>query len=555
MTTIISTFSEKTAVDHERQAVATSPSPPIMNPVEEVQLHLFPALCSEVDHVIRGFPNKQCPMDVLPLRLIKNDPQIVQLFTEIVNESMETETFPACLKHAVVIPVIKKHGLDHNTLSNFRPVSNLSFLSKLIERCVLRRLTRHLESIRFLHPCQSAYRTRHSTETAVLRVVSDWRSMIASGKSVCAVSLDVTAAFDTVDHSRLLMKLYRAGVWGPALRWFESYLSGRTMSVKAGTEESRKLPLSSGVPQGSVLGPTLFNVYMADLCHTLDTVADVSFHVYADDVIIYAGFTERTMAKTFDSIQDALILVESWMSRNKLLLSPTKTSSHIFLSCRASALAYPPLHLDGVELLSTARPLRWLGVELDPTLTMQSFVTGICRAAYAQLRMIRHVRPSLDRELALLLCNSLVLSRVDYCNSLLIAVTEDTCNKVQRVLKLAARTVFQCGRSQRTAPLLHDLQWLPARKRFELKILRLVHLSLYGLTPTYLTTTVRVPPRHLRRSDSDIVVLETVVVRRRVGDGAWEVAAPAVWNALPENLRCMKTFSWTALESHLLLSN
>jgi hypothetical protein len=170
------------------------------------------------------------PIDLLPIDLVKNDEMMTQLLTKIINSSFATGVFPAKLKHAIITPVLKKIGLDNQQLANFRPISNLSFTSKLIERVASRWLEQVLDRSKWLHQFQSAYRKGHSTETALLRVTSDWRQFLDSGKSVCVVSLDITAAFDTVNHALLLRKLSSAGVCGNALHWFSTYLVGRTMA-------------------------------------------------------------------------------------------------------------------------------------------------------------------------------------------------------------------------------------------------------------------------------------------------------------------------------------
>jgi hypothetical protein len=508
---------------------------------------LKPVSPFEVDRTVRLLPRKKSPSDVLPLDLIRKDRQMVILLTEITNASFEEGCFPNSLKNAIVLPVLKKPNLDQESLANFRPISNLNIMSKLLERLAAARLTSHIVATSFLHPHQSAYRLKHSTETATLRVSSDWRRLLANGQFVCVISLDITAAFDTIDHARLLMKLYKAGVWGLALNWFESYLMHRSMTVKVGTSMSNKHFLSTGVPQGSVLGPLLFNIYMADLAWLLDE-QKISFHIYADDVILYTGFNRENIDQAFCRLQEVLSIVTSWMWTNRLQLSPSKTSAHIFHSLRSILPNCPSLKLSGVELIPSSQPLKWLGVVFDPCLRMESFVSSICRSAYAQLRMIRYVRPSLDKATALLLCNALAISRLTYCNSLLATITNEQMNKIQKVMNLAARTVLRADRSKRSEQLLKELGWCSARKKCWLKVIRLTYLSLCGKAPTYLSCRVHIPGRNLRSSGSEEVSLEVVMASKRVEDGAWEVLAPTIWNTLPGKIRNLKTFSMSKVE-------
>jgi hypothetical protein len=167
-----------------------------------------------------------------------------------------------------------------------------------------------------------------STETALLKVTSDWRNAIDRSKSVCVISLDVSAAFDAVNHDVLLNKLSNAGVKGGALSWFSTHLKGRTTSVRAGTHTSRVNLLTNGVPQGSTLGPLLLNTYMADLAYALGD-SEVLFHIYADDIILYVDFSATDIVSSFEKLQSALTLVEEWMANNFLLLSPSKTGVYV----------------------------------------------------------------------------------------------------------------------------------------------------------------------------------------------------------------------------------
>jgi hypothetical protein len=249
------------------------------------------------------------------------------------------------------------------------------------------------------------------------------------------------------------------------------------------------------------------------------------------------------------NLQKALSTVVSWMRTNHLLLSPTKTSVHILHNPRAEVPVFPAIYLNGLRLIpSIDKFLKWLGVQFDMHLTMDVFINHTCKAAFNQLRMIRYIRSSLDRATTLLLCNSLVLSRLDYCNSLLAAATDKEINKLQRVWNLTARTVSLSKRTDHVTPLRQELGWCSARKRTYLKIIRLVYLSLCGLITGYLPCEIYVPRRQLRSSSTDVVTLKTVPSKRRIGDGAWKCIAPKIWNLLPSETRVIESFSIDAVE-------
>ena len=182
-----------------------------------------------------------------------------------------------------VQPLLKKPGLDGSVLANFRPISKLPFISKILEKVVHTQLKSFLDSHDVLEVFQSGFKCMHSTESALLRVFNDILLSTDSGEHVILVLLDLTAAFDTVDHNILVTRLrHLVGLRGTALHWFKSYLTGRTMSVSLGDSVSSSAPLPYGVPQGSILGPLLFSLYLLPLGSILRRYG-ISFHFYADN--------------------------------------------------------------------------------------------------------------------------------------------------------------------------------------------------------------------------------------------------------------------------------
>ncbi len=221
----------------------------------------------QVEKLIKDSPSKSCDLDPFPTWLLKLCvPELSSLITAIVNRSLESSTVPPSLKKALVQPLLKKPTLDQELMKNYRPVLNLSFISKVIEKAVAIQLKDHLKANNMYDPVQSAYREFHSTETALLKVHNDILLALDSDQSVVLILLDLTAAFDTIDHAILLQRLTdRYGVKGLVLKWIKSYLSHRSWSVSLDNTVSQERGLSYGVPQGSILGPLLFVLYVAPL--------------------------------------------------------------------------------------------------------------------------------------------------------------------------------------------------------------------------------------------------------------------------------------------------
>src|ERR1043165_9610948 len=226
---------------------------------------------------------------------------------------------------AIVHPLLKKPSLDLDDLSNYRPISTFNFVSKILERIVMNRMQTHLSSNSLLSPFQSAYRRFHSTESALLTVHNDIICSMDGGKVTALVLLDLSAAFDTVDHSILLHRLKNwFGISGPALNWFSTYLSPRTQSVYLNGNYSSSALLTCGVPQGSVLGPLLFTLYTTPL-GTLLNNHSLGYHFYADDTQIYISFDSLSCDSSVQLLSAVFDEVQSWMASNKLLLNPSKT--------------------------------------------------------------------------------------------------------------------------------------------------------------------------------------------------------------------------------------
>ena len=222
-------------------------------------------------------------------------------------------------------PLIKKQTLNKNELGNYRPVSNLPFLSKVTERIVAAQLERHLQMNHLHDPQQSAHRAHHSCETAMAFLQSQVIAAMDNGSVTFLVLLDLSAAFDTINHSVLLRRLRQQGDTDKAHKWLEKYLKDRSQSVRIEGADSEAVRLRTGVPQGSVLGPHLFNIYIQDLSRVITNHPDVSYLLYADDLQVWISARPNDAEDAMDNLEACRQSIREGYSMNHWTLNDTQS--------------------------------------------------------------------------------------------------------------------------------------------------------------------------------------------------------------------------------------
>ena len=284
------------------------------------------------------------------------------------NASFNCGHFPAKLKLGQITPLLKKAGLDATDDCNFRPISNLPTMSKLLDSLVLSRLQPHLLSSPSYSTLQSAYWSLHSTETALLKVTGDIYRSLDSGSFTALVSLDISAAYDTIDHSVVSSRLQSDfSIDGKALAWNQSHLSDRHSFVQVNCSAACQQPCVAGVPQGSVLGPLLFTAYISPIGRVVRWFG-VNHHTYTDDTQLYV----ETADGALDRLSHCISCLQHWFLRNHLLLNGSKSEAIIIGTAQRHARSLQPPQMNVTEsCVAVSESLKLLGVTFDRTMSFR----------------------------------------------------------------------------------------------------------------------------------------------------------------------------------------
>ena len=506
----------------------------------------------ELRSIVSSFGVKCSPEDPIPAKLLnKYVDKFLPMWELLVNLSLR-EGSMECLKNAVIAPLIKEMDgmMDKDVYKNYRPVSNLLFVGKLIERVVSTRLNKHMTTNNLHSKRNHGYKKYHSSETLLLEVIDHLLLSCDNGKPSIILLLDLSAAFDTVDQQKLLRILqHEIGVEGKALQWFRSFLFGRTQKVKIGESYSEEGSLEFGVAQGSVLGPILFKIYIRMFPEHMKTTLFETFG-FADDHQLVKTFLPILQVQALgEDIQNCFDEISKWMNEFFLRLNAGKTKILIIIPpCLKNKIVIRGTFING-DCIRFVHSAKNLGVLLDDELSFEKQILKVVKSCFFSIRTLSRIKCFLTEiQLSTAIC-TFVFSRLDYCNVLYFNIKSHLLKKLQSVQNSAAR-LLQRKSGDVGVPLdtyMRKCHWLCVRDRITFKICLLAFKSLCGCASDAMQGMFTF------NSSERTVMVNQPPFKTDFGKRAFSRVAPRMWNILPKTVRKhtdIEEFK-TALKTHL----
>ena len=514
-------------------------------------LHLQPIDLDTLATIVFGMPaTSACGSDGICIRVLKAAfPAIGPIVQHLINTSIVNSDIPDSWKESLVNP-IHKTG-DPATPSNFRPISLIPIITKILERVVQHQLFAYVTNNHLLADTQHGFRTHHSTETALIHTTDTLLTATDAGHISLLCLLDMSKAFDVIDHDRLITKLCALGI---NTDWFRAYLPGHTQRVtftdNTGTRHtSGARPNTMGVFQGSALGPLLYTIFTNDLSIYAPNSTIIQ---YADDTQLITSGHKNTLQDIISRLENSLTTLDTWFLANTLKVNPDKTQL-IVIGTRQNTRTLPHFTVTFRDRnLQPADTVKNLGLIFDSNMTWEPHVRQLSRKCYGTLTSLSHIRHYLPPCVLPTLISGLVLSQVRYCLSVYGNGSKQNLHTVQKIMNFSSRVIAGRSKFSHSSDIRKKLGWLDATQLTHYHTLTQLHKTLQHHLPVTIHRTLQTHKQTRSRNTRQDHKLKLPAARLETGKRRFCYRGAALHNSLPLEMTCLPMHRFKrALKKHL----
>ena len=450
---------------------------------------------------------------------------VTQSLLPLYKNSLTSASFPRDWKLSRVTPVFKKgKPCDVN---NYRPISLLSIPGKILEAVVCNSINDHLQSHNLLSRNQWGFRKNRSTEGLLLHMTETWKSALDQGLVVGVLFVDFRKAFDSVNHSILLEKLKATGISGSLFSWLANYLSNRNQFVQISGKKSALQPVKYGVPQGSILGPRLFSIYVNDLP---EFISYGNLYMFADDTTVYT--IGKDTGTVISSLQCILSQLHMWCAANRLIAHESKTEAMIV--SRSSFIGPLPALRYSTKTIEFKSSSKCLGLTIDNKLSWQDHIRNVCSLFNKKLAVLKRIKFLPQSTLESIYFNSIIPSVV-YNIVVWGSVSPSLMEDIERIHMRAIRVVCKLPMTTSTDEIKKLRQWNPISLYYVKRLLVLTYQSYHSLNTEDLNILIsKVKTNYSLRNSLN---LEVPRPRSEIGRSSFKHRAALAWNLLPHHVK------------------